>query len=215
MKRRGVTQEHWCHYRRCYQELSSGDLPKHKWNRQLLSTEFMVAHYFILWIPSVLLALALLERNLVCWHKLIMGARRQSISSSKLMAKNDRRRTLGCTQAKREREENNGMGNIKGGRTVCKVLQQLPIFKDKHANENVLNCRSSQWKCCTWQYFNHKYIPTVSCLWNSWHQKQSRCFLLALGQSSFFKTNLLFLLLPFSIVISKPFQTLGVYILFP
>lgn len=46
----------------------------------------MVAHYFILWITSVLPA----ERSLVSWHKLIGRARTQSISYPELIAKKDR-----------------------------------------------------------------------------------------------------------------------------
>lgn len=115
-------------YKRCYQELSGGDLPKHKWNRQCLSADFIVAHYFVLWRPSVLPALALPQRDLVCWHKLIAGVRRQSISSpSSLIARNYGIRTVGWAEGEGERRDV-GDGTICNNIPFSKSNMPMKVF---------------------------------------------------------------------------------------
>lgn len=127
-------QRAWCQYRRWYQKLSPGNLPKHKKQAPALNRIYMVAHYFILWIPSVLPALAATERNLLCWHKLITGQSRQSISCSKLIAKTDRMRKVRCMQTthnKKEREgrEIIGWGKCRGKSRFAKFCKNFPFWK--------------------------------------------------------------------------------------
>lgn len=75
---------------------------------------------------------------------MIIGARRQSISSFKLIAKKDKVRKVSYAHKEREEEKQWGGELEVRQRMMCKVLQQLPVFKDKHANGSGLHCRSIQ-----------------------------------------------------------------------
>lgn len=100
------------------------------------------------------------REKLLRWHKLIMGARRQSISSSKLMAENDRMRESGTHTHNTHIHTHTHteiIGKRSGRKDDVQSFATTSYFQRQICQWEFLHCRCIQWR---WRNFKRKHIPT-------------------------------------------------------